>query len=78
MEVAANCYTPAVLTLTTATGRDVRPLDPSHGHDGLCFPAAHVAQLVADGRSDSPLLPLAASVRMMETMDEIRRQLPPA
>ncbi|MBA3249879.1 MAG: Gfo/Idh/MocA family oxidoreductase [Geodermatophilaceae bacterium] len=75
VEIAADFYTPATLTLTTAAGRVDRPLDPIRGHDGLCFPAAHVAQLVADGRADSPVLPLATSVRMMETMDEIRRQL---
>ena len=76
--MAADFYTPAPLTLTTARGRARRPVDPIAGHDGLCFPAAHLAQLVADGRLDSPILPLATSVRMMETMDEIRRQLAPA
>lgn len=75
VEIAADFYTPAALTLITAAGRVDRPLDPIAGPDGLCFPAAHLAGLVAERRSESPVLPLATSVRIMDTMDEIRRQL---
>lgn len=44
-------------------------------HQGLCHEAAHVAQLVADGRTDSPLMPIAESVAIMGLLDEIRAQV---
>lgn len=45
------------------------------GHKGMCHEAAHFAQLVADGQLESPLLPLAETVAIMEIMDEVRAQL---
>jgi len=30
---------------------------------------------VADGRTESPLLPLAETVQIMKTTDEVRRQI---
>lgn len=75
VEIAGNFYEPARLTLTTPAGSWERPVDPIQGHDGLCFPAAHLAQLVADGAAESALLPGSVSVRIMETMDDIRRQI---
>lgn len=75
VEISGPFYAPASLTLTTADGRAVRGPDPVAGHLGLCFEAAHVAQLIADGATESPLLPLAETVRILETVDEIRRQI---
>ncbi len=46
-----------------------------HGHQGLCFQASAVARLVADGATESPLLPLAETLSILETADEIRRQV---
>jgi hypothetical protein len=43
--------------------------------DALAFEACHLAQLVADGATESPYLPLDEIVSIMETMDEIRRQV---
>jgi predicted dehydrogenase len=75
LELSGPFYGPAVLALTTPAGRVVRDRDPIAGHHGLCFEAAHVAQLVADGATESPLLPLDETVRILATIDEIRRQL---
>ena len=77
VELAADFYQPTALTLITAEGTWQRPADPIRGHEGLCFQAAHLAQLVADGRRESPVLPPERTLRIMETMDEIRRQLAP-
>ena len=41
---------------------------------GLRFEAAELARCVAEGLAESPHLPLAETVSIMETMDEIRRQ----
>jgi predicted dehydrogenase len=43
--------------------------------DALAFEACHLARLVADGATESPYLPLDETVSIMETMDEIRRQV---
>lgn len=42
---------------------------------GLAWEAAAVAQHVADGLTDSPLHPLDFAIEVLETMDEVRRQV---
>jgi predicted dehydrogenase len=76
LEIPGDFYQPAPLTVTSRGGsRLSRALDPITGHEGLCFQAAHLATLVADGRRESPLLPPAETVSVLETIDEIRRQV---
>ncbi len=43
--------------------------------DGLCFQAVAVARDIADGLTESPLHPLAASIDQLALIDEARRQL---
>ncbi len=43
--------------------------------DGLAFEAAAVAQHIADGLTDSPLHPFDFAIEVMETMDDVRRQV---
>lgn len=43
--------------------------------DGLCYPAAAVAQHVADGLLEAPEHPLDATLDILSTIDEARRQL---
>ncbi|TPX04254.1 Gfo/Idh/MocA family oxidoreductase, partial [Schumannella luteola] len=45
------------------------------GTQGLCRQAAWAAQHIADGLVESPLHPLATSVRVLETIDEVRAGL---
>lgn len=75
LELSGPFYAPGTLTLTTPAGRAEREPDGVTGSDGLCHEAAHFAQLVADGATESPLLPLTETVRVLRTIDEIRRQL---
>jgi len=76
VELSGPFYAPGVLTLT---GRDDRQLvrapDPVTGHQGLCYEAAHLATLVADGATESPLLPAEETVGVLSIIDEIRRQI---
>ena len=44
-------------------------------HDALAYEACHLAHLVAEGATESPYMPLDETVSIMETMDEIRRQV---
>ena len=48
---------------------------PLQFRDGLAWQAAAVAQHIADGLLDSPLHPLNFAIDVMETMDEVRRQI---
>ncbi|QNO36898.1 Gfo/Idh/MocA family oxidoreductase [Protaetiibacter sp. SSC-01] len=45
------------------------------GTDGLCRQAAWAAQHIADGLLESPLHPLATSIRVLETVDGVRAGL---
>ncbi|MDB5561748.1 MAG: oxidoreductase [Hyphomicrobiales bacterium] len=48
---------------------------PLQFRDGLAWEAAAVAQHIADGILDSPLHPLNFAIEVLETMDEVRRQV---
>ena len=76
IELDGPFYTPRVVRLVTRDG-EVHESAPSviEGHLGLCHEAAHVAQLVADGASESPLLPWRETISVMETLDELRAQV---
>lgn len=75
IELDSAFYTPGTVRLVTRTGQETWPGDGQVGHEGMSHEAAHFAQLVADGRRESPLLPLAETVAIMELMDEIRAQV---
>ncbi|HET7902878.1 MAG TPA: Gfo/Idh/MocA family oxidoreductase [Candidatus Nanopelagicales bacterium] len=48
-----------------------RPYDGN----GMRFEAIEVARCLREGRTESPVMPLAETVTVLETMDEIRRQI---
>lgn len=76
IEVAAPFYHPQVVRLVTRSGESVESETPAiRGSAGLCHQAAHLATLVAEGRRESPLLPLDETVAIMAVLDEIRRQV---
>jgi predicted dehydrogenase len=73
LQIAGPFYMPAPLTLVRPGGEQfTRPVDDIQGHEGLCFEAAHFAQLVADGRRDSPVLPRADTLEALRIMDSLR------
>lgn len=76
LEFAPDFYTPTPISLITREGT-ATTIDPGPltRHEGLVYEAAHFAQLVADGRPESPLLPLDETVAIMDLLDEIRGQL---
>ena len=76
IEIPGDFYRPQPIALVTRDG-DMRVAEagPLAGHEGLAYQAAHFARLLADGHTESPLLPLDESVAIMRTMDEIRRQI---
>jgi hypothetical protein len=60
---------------SAADGRRLTYTEPQIGHDALYFEAAEVARCVAAGRLDSPIRPLADSIRTLRILDEIRSQI---
>ena len=76
IEVTGPFYAPNPGTLIHRDGRRlaIEP-GPLTGHHAMAYEAAHFAGLVAEGRLESPLLPLAETLDIMRTMDEIRAQV---
>ncbi|CCH75867.1 GFO/IDH/MOCA family oxidoreductase [Nostocoides japonicum T1-X7] len=67
-------YGPSDLTLATRGGVLDTWQPPSRDH-GLHFEAAEVARCITAGRTESPLLPLDTTLRVMAAMDAVRRDL---
>jgi predicted dehydrogenase len=76
IEIPGDFYCPQPIALVSRDG-DTRVAErgPLADHEGLAYQAAHFARLLAEGRVESPLMPLDESVAIMRTMDEIRRQI---
>jgi predicted dehydrogenase len=76
LECTGAFYAPGVLTLTSNDDRRlVRDADPITGHLGLSFEAAHAATLIADGATESPLMPLDETISVLQTIDGVRTQV---
>nr|WP_306238417.1 MULTISPECIES: Gfo/Idh/MocA family oxidoreductase [unclassified Ornithinimicrobium] len=74
VDLPADFYTPVPFSVTDGTVLTADP-GPIRGHEGLVYQGAHLAQLVADGATDSPLLPIKETIGILTTADEIRRQV---
>ena len=76
IELPGDFYTPGVVRLVGEHGVVAEAeVAPIRGHEGLCYEAAHLAGLVAEGRVESPLLGWDETISIMETLDEVRRQV---
>jgi predicted dehydrogenase len=76
VEIPGDFYMPQGIRVISPDGQ-VRATErgPITGHAGLAHQAAHFATLLAQGHTESPLLPLQESLTIMRTMDEIRQQI---
>ncbi|QHC69644.1 Gfo/Idh/MocA family oxidoreductase [Rathayibacter sp. VKM Ac-2801] len=76
IDVHPSFWTPSGVTLTRGSESgswvDGTPLQ---GGEGLAWEALHVAQYVAEGRTESPLHPLDEVVAVVRTLDDARRRL---
>jgi predicted dehydrogenase len=68
-------YTPTTVTVFDARGRVVERLEPTETSRGMQYQAAELERLVAAGDLGGSILPPAESVSIMETLDEVRRQI---
>ncbi|KZX22534.1 Gfo/Idh/MocA family protein [Rathayibacter tanaceti] len=76
IDVHSPFWSPSAVTLTrgseSGTWTDRSPL---RGGEGLAWEALHLAQYVAEGRTESPLHPLDEVVQVVRTLDDARRRL---
>lgn len=76
LEIPGAFYAPQRIRLISRDDTVVESPEPAiAGHNGLCHEAAHFATLVAEGRTESDLLPWSETLAVMETIDELRRQV---
>ncbi len=77
IEIDTPFYAPTTIRLVGADEYilDEVEADPFELHRGLRHEAAEVALRVHAGETESPLMPLAETVALMEAMDEIRSQV---
>ncbi|NNG35848.1 Gfo/Idh/MocA family protein [Nakamurella aerolata] len=75
VELPGPFYAPGVLTYIHRDGTTLQTDPPTITDGGLAYEAAHLAQLVADGVRQSPLLPLQETVAIMRTLDTAAAQL---
>ncbi len=69
-------YAPGPVRVVRPNGSSVEaPASEVAGSDALVYEACHLARLVAEGRTESDLLPAAETVSIMDTLDEVRRQI---
>lgn len=76
IELESAFYQPGRVRLVTRSGATLTSEPPVLvGHQGLAYEAAHFAQVVADGFTESPQLPVEETIAVMEVLDEIRGQV---
>ena len=77
LEIAGTFYLPSSVTLRDRDGQFIDRYDPTGdtAHQGLRYEAAEAARCLTAGATESPLHPPATTLRIMQAMDEVRRQL---
>ena len=74
IELASPSFRPESLTVCDASGS--RTLDlPPVGGNGYALEVAEVERCLAAGLTESPAIPLDASIGVMDILDEARRQI---
>jgi hypothetical protein len=75
IEVDPIWYSPTDFTLVALDGTVLeRYVDKDEGN-GLRHQAAEVGRCLAEGRLESDVMPLVESLSVMETLDNVRRQI---
>lgn len=75
IEIESWFYQPGAVRLVQAGDEELDRWSPTDHDHGLRYEAAEVARCVAEGRTESPLMSLDETVRVMDLMDEVRRQI---
>jgi predicted dehydrogenase len=75
LEIDGWFYQPNTVRLLHNNDRELDRYETPRREHGLAYEAAEFARLLADGRTESDLLTLDETVRIMQVLDEVRAQL---
>lgn len=75
IEIDPVWYTPTPFTVFDDSGRVVEQFDQPVSDRGMQYQAWELERLVAAGLLEGHILPASESVQIMETLDEVRRQI---
>jgi predicted dehydrogenase len=75
LEIDGWFYQPNTVRLLDPDDHELDRHEPTSREHGLAYEAAEFARLLRDGRTESDLLPLDETLRMMQVLDEVRAQL---
>lgn len=75
LEIDGRFYQPNTVRLLDSEGRELDRYEPPVRDHGLAYEAAEFARLLAAGKTESDLLPLDETLRIMQALDEVRGQL---
>ena len=76
IEIARTFYTPTTLRVISRHNDEVlEEFDGTGPGRGMQFQAAELGRCLRAGLLESPVLPLSETLSIMETMDEVRRQI---
>ncbi len=75
LEIDGWFYAPGGLRVVSRDEEELERFDGSVEGRGMQYEAAEAARCLAEGLTQSPLLPLEETMSIMATMDEIRRQI---
>ncbi|MBO0847197.1 MAG: Gfo/Idh/MocA family oxidoreductase [Nocardioides sp.] len=75
VEIPGWFYQPNTVRLLGPDDRELDRFEPPSREHGLAYEAAEFARLLAAGKTESDLLPLDETLRIMQVLDEVRRQL---
>ncbi|MDO5734876.1 MAG: Gfo/Idh/MocA family oxidoreductase [Propionibacteriaceae bacterium] len=77
IQIPGDFYAPQRVTFVPFGEHPLHSPEPEIlGHKALAYESAHFAQLVSDGKRESPLLPLEESIAIVETMENALHQVP--
>ncbi|PRY61541.1 putative dehydrogenase [Knoellia remsis] len=68
-------YAPTGIRFTSRDAQDVAVWEPEQRTHGLHFEACEAARCIDAGLTESPLLPAAETLRIMEVLDDVRSQV---
>ena len=75
LEIDGWFYQPNTVRLIGTDDRELDRNEPPSREHGLAYEAAEFARLLEQGRTESDLLPLDETVRIMQVLDDVRAQL---
>ena len=75
LEIDGWFYQPNTVRLLDLDDRETDRYETPTREHGLAYEAAEFARLLAQGRTESDLLPLNETLRIMQVLDEVRAQL---